>query len=90
MRVEKMRNEFNKELSIESRNRFGKIAIEMGFITIEQALIALIEQAMDNFFKKSHKFIGEILSERGWITPGQIRMVLNKLSEDEKIKKEVA
>ena len=89
-----MRNEFNKELSMESYkesyNRFGKIAIEMGFITIEQALIALIEQAMDNFFKKSHKFIGEILSERGWITPGQIRMVLNKLSEDEEMKKEVA
>ena len=82
MKVEKMRNEFNKGLSMESYNRFGKIAIEMGFITIEQA--------MDNFFKKSHKFIGEILSERGWITPGQIRMVLNKLSEDEKIKKEVA
>ncbi len=86
MRAEKMRNEFNKELLMESCYRFGKIAIDMGFVTIEQVLIALIEQAMDNFFKKSHKFIGEILSERGWITSEQVKIVLNKLSKDEKIK----
>ncbi|MFZ3121975.1 MAG: hypothetical protein WA104_01205 [Thermodesulfovibrionales bacterium] len=49
MRAEKMRNEFNKELLMESCYRFGKIAIDMGFVTIEQVLIALIEQAMDNF-----------------------------------------
>ncbi len=79
-----MGNDIDREKSIECSARFGVVAVNMGFVTIEQVIEALTEQVMDNFSNKSHRLIGEIFSNKGWMTHEQIEAVLDKLSKDEK------
>jgi len=59
--------------------RFATIAVEKGFITAEQAQVALIEQLGDDLAHKKHRLVGHILFEKAWITPGQIDLVLKEL-----------
>lgn len=59
--------------------RFAEIAIKKGFITVEQAEAALLEQIDDDISNKPHRVIGGILFEKGWITPEQIGMVLDEI-----------
>jgi len=59
--------------------RFASIAVEKGFITAEQAKVALAEQLDDDLAHKKHRLIGHILFEKVWITPRQIDLVLNEL-----------
>ena len=70
-----------RELSKKYCPRFGKIAVEMGFITAEQLKEALAEQAEDNLSKKPHRLIGNIFFRNGWMTGEQIDIALNKLSK---------
>ncbi|MEK7271722.1 MAG: hypothetical protein AAB015_02305, partial [Nitrospirota bacterium] len=73
-------------ISAKYNARFGVVAVNIGFVTIEQVIEALTEQVMDNFSDRSHRLIGEIFLEKGWMTPEQIDMVLTELS---KIKKKI-
>ncbi len=74
-----MENVFVKKLSKRYSPPFGKIAVDMGFITAEQLTEALAEQAEDSLSNRPHRFIGFILSVHGWITNGQIDIVLDIL-----------
>lgn len=85
-----MANDVDKELSEKYCTRFGKIAVEKGFITLEQAKEALSEQIEDDLANKPHRLIGRILLDRGWITPQQIDVVLNALFKTDNICTEVS
>ncbi len=79
-----MSNDVDRELSEKYCPRFGMIAIEKGFVTVEQVKTALSEQIDDNLADRPHRLIGRILLDRGWITPQQIDIVLNELFKAEK------
>ena len=59
--------------------RFGSIAVEQGFITIDQLTRAMNIQILENVEKKSHRLIGEILLDLGFITRPQIDQVVKSL-----------
>ncbi len=74
-----MGNDIDKELSEKYCPRFAKIAVDKGFITVQQAKEALAEQMDDNLSNKPHRLIGRILLEKGWLTALQVETVLNDL-----------
>ena len=57
--------------------QFGIIAIEKGFITSEILIETLKIQVEEEIQYKTHRLIGEILLDRGYITPTQIQDVLD-------------
>ena len=59
--------------------RFGKIAVDMGFITPEQLKLALSEQIDDDLCGNPHRVIGSIFFDRGWMTYQEIEKVLKEL-----------
>lgn len=59
--------------------RFGQLAVEMGFITSDQLKQGLAEQVDDNLSNRPHRILGTIFFEHGWMTPGQVDMVLNQM-----------
>ncbi len=74
-----MENDFIKKLT--ATTRFGKIAVDMGFVTAEQLKEAMVEQVEDDLADKPHRPIGKILLENGWITKEQFDFVLKELWE---------
>jgi hypothetical protein len=54
-------NDFIKNLSKRYSPQFGKIAVDMRFITTEQLTEALAEQAVDSLSNRPHRFIGYII-----------------------------
>ena len=76
-----MENDFSEKLIAAPSHRFGKITVDMGFITAEQLKEALAEQLEDNLAEKLHRPIGQILLDNGWITKEQIDIVLKKWVE---------
>ena len=64
-----------KKLSKKYCPQFGKIAVDMRFVTAEQLIEALDEQIEDNLSNEQHRFIGRMLFEDGWITNKQINFV---------------
>ena len=79
-----MGNDIDNGISAKYNARFGVVAVNIGFVTIEQVIEDLTEQVMDNFSDRSHRLIGEIFLEKGWMTPEQIDMVLTELSRIKK------
>jgi hypothetical protein len=71
----------NEKLSKHYCLRFGKIAVDMGFINSKQLNVALAEQVEENYFNGHHRPIGNILYEHGWMNNKQIDIVLDILSE---------
>lgn len=65
--------------------KFGQIAVNMGFINMDQVKEALTEQLSLNSFRslRPRKLIGEILFENGWITLQQIETVINEISGEQ-------
>ncbi|MBN1907595.1 MAG: hypothetical protein JW927_21125 [Deltaproteobacteria bacterium] len=61
--------------------RFGKIAIDKGFITMEQMLYAIETQVKENIAFGTHRKIGMILMQEGHITIAQIEEVLEVLDD---------
>ena len=61
--------------------RFGKVAVDMGLITLDQMLNAIEVQVKENIAFGTHRKIGLILLEGGHITVDQINEVLNELGE---------
>ncbi len=68
-----------KELSNKYCQRFGYLAVKMGFSTADQVKEALAKQVEDNLAKRPHRLMGRILLDNDWITPQQIETVLKKL-----------
>ena len=62
--------------------RFGTIAVEMDFVTIEQVLEVLSEQVMDNHYRRRQKKIGRLMIEKGLMSSQQVDAVLEKLAEE--------
>ncbi len=70
--------------------RFGEIAVELGFITVEQLKEALSEQVDNYFAHKPSRLLGEIFLDKGWMTIKQIEIVLRKYVKHEKLSKETS
>ncbi len=75
-----MENDFIEKLTA-TYTRFGKIAVDMEFITAEQLKEAITEQVEDDLADKPHRPIGKILLESGLITKEQIDIVLKEWLE---------
>ncbi len=68
-----------KELSNQYGRRFGKVAVDKGYVTAKQLKHAMAEQIEDDISNKPHRLIGKILLENGRITDKQIDIVLDEL-----------
>jgi hypothetical protein len=77
-----MDNNSRKKFFDEFTHRFGTIAIEMEFVTIEQVLEVIFEQVMDNHYRKQQKKIGRLMIEKGLMSSKQVDAVLNKLAQE--------
>jgi hypothetical protein len=62
-------------------DRFGVIAIKLGFITPEQLCEALTTQVLEELEEKKRRLTGEILLEKGYITTDQIYDVVEILKK---------
>lgn len=76
-------DDIDRELSSKYCQRFGCLAVEMGFTTPEQVKTALAEQVEDDLANRPHRLMGRILLDQGWITPEQVEAVLNELFKAE-------
>lgn len=56
--------------------RFGVVALEKGFITLDQLADAQHSQLVDNVKRGRHRPIGGILSKKGLLTMSQIAEIL--------------
>ena len=56
--------------------RFGTIAVEKGYITIDQLMDALDIQVREDLSGIKHRLIGKILYDLGFLTIDQIQRVL--------------
>ena len=56
--------------------RFGIIAVEKGCITPAQVLEAMEIQVKENLEKRTHRSIGEILIELGYMTRLELKEIL--------------
>jgi len=63
--------------------RFGEVAVTNEFITTSQMEEAFAEEisTYPSTFVRPHKFIGEILLEKGWMTFEQVLAVLKGLTQ---------
>lgn len=62
----------------QQKRRFGVVAVELGFITEIQLHVAMTTQLNEDLRGIKHRSIGEILLEKGYISPGQIGQVLSE------------
>ncbi len=69
----------------ESEKRFGVIAIERGFVTLDQLLDAIRSQVEDDCTGKPHRLLGRILCEHGAMTYPQVGEVLLLLGRPEPV-----
>ncbi len=58
--------------------RFGKISVDMEFVTAEQLKEAMVEHVEEDLADKPHRPTGKILLENGWITKEQFGIVLKE------------
>lgn len=59
--------------------RFGKVAVESGYLTPAQLHQALGEQVEDDLEGRPHRVLGAICFDHSWMTPAQIEEVLNTM-----------
>ena len=59
--------------------RFGAVAIDKGFITLENLIEAMKIQILENLEGSDHRLIGQILWEEGFIDSEQINEVLKSM-----------
>ena len=60
--------------------RFGVIAVQKGFVTVDQVMEALKVQLIEDMENKRHRFLGTILAEQGYVNHAQINEVLKAMS----------
>ena len=66
--------------------RFGNIAIDMGFITLDELINALEIQVQEEIDKGERRLIGQILLELKVITSDQIKQVLANIFDEENLR----
>ena len=59
--------------------RFGTVAVEKGYVTIEQVAEAMRIQIIEDMGKEPHRPIGKIMLDQGFITKNQYAELLNVL-----------
>ncbi len=59
--------------------RFGSVAVKKGFITSEQLVEAISTQVTENVESSTHRLVGTILREKGYISLEQIDEVLKDM-----------
>ena len=59
--------------------RFGNIAIDMGFLTLDELINALEIQVQEEIDKGERRLIGQILLELNIMTSDQLKQVLSIL-----------
>lgn len=59
--------------------RFGALAIDKGFITLEHLIEAMKIQILENLEGLDHRLIGQILWEEGYLKTEQINEVLKSM-----------
>jgi len=69
------------------QRRFGFIAIEKGFIKVDQLYEALIKQRAQETGRKERRLLGMILKDMGYLSVSQIDEVLQALEEEAESKK---
>lgn len=79
-----MEKNTNKEHVKRRCSRFGKIAVDYGFITPGQLKEALAEQVDDDLINNPHRVIGKIFLDKNWMTYQQIEIVLKALFVEHK------
>ncbi|MEW6602733.1 MAG: hypothetical protein AB1499_17310 [Nitrospirota bacterium] len=77
-----MTKDFNGSKN-EYRPRSGQIAVELGFITKAQLMEAINEQVEDDLNHHTHRFLMEILLDKGWISREQVDIILDEIYKDE-------
>ena len=84
----------NKEKSLKHaigidlpQRRFGFIAIEKGFIKVDQLYEALIKQRAQETGKTERRPLGMILKDMGYLSVSQIEEVLQALEEEAESRK---
>ncbi len=80
-----MEEDVLKNLSKQYCPRFGKIAVDMKFVTVKQLKEVMVEQIEDDIFNRPHRLIGSILFEHGWITKKQIDIVVYELFAEKEV-----
>lgn len=66
-------------MATKMEKRFGRIAVEKGFITLQQLIEAMNIQIMEEIECGRHRLIGAILYQKRYITDEQIDEVLRAL-----------
>jgi hypothetical protein len=56
--------------------RFGTVAVEMGFVTLDQVLTAMNIQVREDIETGEHRLLGMILVEMGFMKASQVKEVL--------------
>ena len=59
--------------------RFGVIAVEKGFINLDQLVEAMTVQIQEETKGEKHRLIGQILLSMGYLTSNQIDEVMNTM-----------
>ena len=78
-----MSGDNRKDSEKEYRPRFGQIAVKMGFIDGTQLKEALNDQIDDNLAGRPHRFLGNILLSKKWITLEQVDITLDEIFKEE-------
>ena len=69
------------------QRRFGFIAIEKGFIKVDQLYEALIKQRAQETGREERRLLGMILKDMGYLSVSQIDEVLQALEEEAESRK---
>jgi hypothetical protein len=59
--------------------RFGMVAVQKGYITIDQLIEAIAVQIREELELNKHRLLGQILLEKGFLTPPTLKQVLDQL-----------
>ena len=62
--------------------RFGNIAIDKGFITLQQLIDAINVQVLEEIKDGKHRLIGQILFDLNYMTTEQIQIIIDQIQED--------
>jgi hypothetical protein len=77
--VQLKRRKSDRTIASELCRRFGRIAVEKGFVTLEQVKQAMADQLDDDMNGRDHRMLGTILYDHGYLSESQIEMVLVEL-----------
>jgi len=61
--------------------RFGAIAVQKGFVSLEEIKAAMAEQIDDDINGREHRLLGTILFNDGFTTENEVDKVLQELAK---------